>query len=191
MRLYAQGDHKAFEALYGRHKDSLYRYFCRQLNDVLVAQDLYQELWSRVIKSSQNYQASAKWITWAYRIAHNLIIDHLRVLKPVEQWDEEEHSGIESKAQSGLSEPDQSNEQWQMAEQLKRCIGQLPQAQQEVFLLNEEAGMTVKAMAEVINISSEAAKSRLRYAKTQLQTCLQRFWDSVSSADSTNKGGQK
>jgi len=59
---------------------------------------------------------------------------------------------------------------------LKHCIQKLPQAQQEVFLLNEETGMSLKAISEVVSISLEAAKSRLRYARSQLQNCLSDAW---------------
>jgi RNA polymerase sigma-70 factor (ECF subfamily) len=58
------------------------------------------------------------------------------------------------------------------AESLKQCIGQLPQAQKDSFLLKEEAGLTVKDIATILNISFEASKSRLRYAYVNLRQCL-------------------
>ncbi len=183
MVRYGQGDHQAFETLYARHKDSLYRYFCRQLSDMNLAQDLYQELWSRVIKSSVQYEAHAKWTTWAYRIAHNLVIDHIRVLKPSEQWNEEDHSKESNLRGNAFLSPDKESEHGEMAERLKVCISQLPQAQQEVFLLNEETGMTLKAIADVVSVSVEAAKSRLRYARSQLQDCLKLYRGSFSTTE--------
>ncbi len=56
MLAYAAGDAQAFERLYLKHKGGLYRYFVRQLSDMTLAEDLYQETWSRVIKAAQSYQ---------------------------------------------------------------------------------------------------------------------------------------
>jgi RNA polymerase sigma-70 factor (ECF subfamily) len=55
---------------------------------------------------------------------------------------------------------------------LKQCIGQLPQAQKDSFLLKEEAGLTVKDIVIILNTSFEASKSRLRYAYENLRQCL-------------------
>jgi RNA polymerase sigma-70 factor (ECF subfamily) len=189
MEQYRLGDIAAFEALYLRHKGSLFRYFTRQLADQVLAQDLYQELWGRIIKSAQDYQPTAKWTTWAYRIAHNLVIDHKRALKPVASLSELElndqsvmpafdgsNDGTEHLMSQTVRAPDNEHDTYRLSERLKLCIDRLPHAQREVFLLSEETGMTVKAIAEVVSVSAEAAKSRLRYAKSQLQTCLSDFW---------------
>jgi hypothetical protein len=55
---------------------------------------------------------------------------------------------------------------------LKQCIGQLPQAQKDSFLLKEEAGLTVKDIVIILNTSFEASKSRLRYAYENPRQCL-------------------
>jgi RNA polymerase sigma-70 factor (ECF subfamily) len=55
---------------------------------------------------------------------------------------------------------------------LKHCIGQLSQAQKDSFLLKEEAGLSVKDIASILNTSFEASKSRLRYAYENLRQCL-------------------
>ncbi|MFC3150261.1 sigma-70 family RNA polymerase sigma factor [Litoribrevibacter euphylliae] len=189
MLAYAQGDMAAFESLYQKHKGSLYRYFCRQLSDLTLAQDLYQELWGRIIRSAQSYKVTAKWTTWVYTMAHNLVIDHVRTLKPVESLDDVNDQSSKKPSvnqtepsSSAMHQPDHAEFNRQLSEQLKVCMGQLPQAQQDVFLLNEEAGMTLAAIADVVSISLEAAKSRLRYARKQLQECLSEYWQQVTTS---------
>jgi RNA polymerase sigma-70 factor (ECF subfamily) len=188
MLAYRNGDRLAFERLYQRHKGSLYRYFMRQVSDDALAQDLYQELWSRVIKSSDRYQVTAKWTTWVYTMAHNLVIDHVRAIRPVDNWsdlnDADKEASEVSKTPHG--QPEQNEMNRQLAEQLKVCLSRLPQAQQEVFLLTEESGLTLASIAEVVSISLEAAKSRLRYARTQLKRCLSDYWDTVVSGGKAN-----
>jgi len=175
MLAYAGGDMAAFETLYQKHKGSLYRYFIRQIPDRTLAEDLYQELWNRIIKASVSYKVTAKWTTWVYTMAHNLVIDHVRALKPVDSI--EDDGTLETQMDSiGDNDPEHYQANEQLAAQLKHCIQKLPQAQQEVFLLNEETGMSLKAISEVVSISLEAAKSRLRYARSQLQNCLSDAW---------------
>jgi len=175
MIAYKEGSISAFELLYARHKAPLYRYFLRQIHSVESAQDLYQECWARIIKSSGNYAVSAKWTTWAYRIAHNLCIDHFRGAKSHESYDEsepQEQNGSDSVVAQSGSTPEKAHQQSRLAEQLRYCIQRLPADQREVFLLNQDTDMNLKMLAEVVGATYESVKTKLRYAKAKLQACL-------------------
>lgn len=165
MLKYGEGDARAFDTLYGRHKGPMYRYVVRQVTDLELANDLYQDLWGRIIRSSAAYKKSAKWTTWAYRIAHNLVIDHYRTFKPVEP----EVEAISSETPPSL------HEQKELSQQLSHCMGKLPAVQREVFLLTQETDLNLSMISEVVSVSHEAVKSRLRYAKSSLKDCLARF----------------
>ena len=177
MQAYAQGDVASFEALYQKHKDALYRYVVRQVSNMDLAHDLYQECWSRIIKSADSYTQDAKWTTWAYRIAHNLIVDHYRSLKPIDS---------ELEIESNSYAPDRVYDQEQLSEQLNHCMSKLPAVQCEVFVLSQETDLTLKMIAHVVDASHEAVKTRLRYARSGLQTCLAKFglYASKSLSDS-------
>ena len=179
MLAYAKGDIASFEALYQRHKDALYRYVVRQVSDLNLAHDLYQECWSRVIKAANTYSADAKWTTWTYRIAHNLVVDHYRSFKSLD---------ADVEIASLTYSPDKLHEQDQLSRQLKHCMAKLPSVQREVFLLNQETDLTLKMISDVVDASYEAVKTRMRYARTALQSCLEKFGlnptNSSSSLDS-------
>ena len=64
MQRYALGDFAAFEQLYQRHKGGLYRYFLRQLGNHALAEDLFQDIWSKVISQAPKYKIKAKFSTW-------------------------------------------------------------------------------------------------------------------------------
>ncbi|QSX36213.1 sigma-70 family RNA polymerase sigma factor [Shewanella sedimentimangrovi] len=166
---YAGGDIRAFECLYLRHKGGLYRFFVRQLGDKQLAEDLYQETWGRVIKAAAGYRVSAKFTTWLYRIAHNLLIDHVRAVKPLEQLQE-----LELEPVCDANTPESAAQQQQQALALKLCIGRLPTVQKEAFLLSSEMGLTAQAISEIAGVSLEACKSRIRYAYQSLRQCLNR-----------------
>ena len=78
MLHYRDGDVRAFEALYERHKGPLFRYFLRQSVQHAVAEELFQEVWTNLIKSRHRYQVRAKFTTLLYRIAQNRLIDYRR-----------------------------------------------------------------------------------------------------------------
>ena len=171
MLAYAKGDIGSFEALYARHKDALYRYVLRQVSNQDLAHDLYQECWSRIIKASGSYTPDAKWTTWAYRIAHNLVVDHYRSFKPLDSEGEDKDMDTESH----LNAPDHLHEQHVLSTQLKHCMVRLPAVQLEVFILSQETDLSMKMIAEVVAASHEAVKTRLRYARSALQDCLAKF----------------
>ena len=181
MLAYAKGDVASFETLYLRHKDALYRYVVRQVSDLDLAHDLYQECWGRIIKAANAYSHDAKWTTWAYRIAHNLVVDHYRAFKPVD---------AEVDTESVKLSPDRLHEQGVLANQLKYCMGKLPSVQCEVFILSQETDLTMKMIAEVVEASHEAVKTRLRYARTALQDCLASFGLGPKKASNDSGAGE-
>ncbi|GIU08626.1 RNA polymerase subunit sigma-24 [Shewanella morhuae] len=177
MLCYAKGDSQAFEQLYLKHKGALYRYFVRQLGDQQLAEDLYQETWGRVIRAAANYEVSAKFTTWLYRIAHNLLIDHVRAVKPVDLIASD---GDEAELDTFVAgEQDKPDVQWQTAQKsllLKTCIALLPQVQKEAFILNIEMGFTAAIISDIAGVTLEATKSRIRYAYKSLKDCVSAKW---------------
>ncbi|NRD74855.1 sigma-70 family RNA polymerase sigma factor [Shewanella sp. VB17] len=184
MFRYAQGDVSAFESLYQKYKGGLYRYFVRQIGDLQLAEDLYQETWSRVIKAAVRYESSAKFTTWLYRIAHNLLVDHIRAVKPVDLFSDvfsEEHDA-DSFLSNNTESPDTQLIEDAKAKLLKHCIALLPSVQKEALLLNMEGGFTASGIAEVVGSTLEAAKSRIRYANQGLKACVMNKWQEVENA---------
>jgi RNA polymerase sigma-70 factor (ECF subfamily) len=178
MQRYASGDIRAFEVLYARHKGGLYRYFMRHIPDPNLAEDLYQEIWNKVIIQSKHYKPSAKFSTWLYTLAHNNLVDHVRHLSVVNKVLVRSYNveGTEEqetfKATQTDNDPEGEVTSIRVTESLKQCISQLPQAQKDSFLLKEEADLSVKDIACVLGTSFEASKSRLRYAYENLRQCL-------------------
>src|SRR5687767_15957836 len=78
MLAYRSGDARAFETLYRRHRGALFRFILRSLKQRAVAEELFQEAWMRVVEARGRYEAQARFTTWLYTIAHNLLVDHWR-----------------------------------------------------------------------------------------------------------------
>src|SRR6266853_3961262 len=69
MLRYGRGDARAFELLYLRQRLPLYRFLLRQVGNAATAEELFQDLWMRVVNSRRRYEASAKFTSWVYAIA--------------------------------------------------------------------------------------------------------------------------
>ena len=162
MLAYRGGDAGAFETLYARHRGALYRFVLRSLKDRGVAEELFQEAWMRVIEARARYAPTAKFKTWLYTIAHNLLVDHWR----------RKGLALVEMSEDMAAAPDDPARQAEARESLARllqAIEALPIAQREAFLLHEEAGLTAAEIAAATGTNEEAAKSRLRYALMKLR----------------------
>ena len=78
MLAYASGDVEAFNELYELHKGPLFRFLLRQGVSSTRADEMFQEIWLKVINARDNYQSSARFQTWLYTIARNHSIDEFR-----------------------------------------------------------------------------------------------------------------
>src|SRR5215212_6752979 len=78
MAAYRGGDARAFETLYARHRARLFRFVLRSIKARAVAEELFQEIWMRVIEARATYTPKARFTTWLFTIAHNRLVDHWR-----------------------------------------------------------------------------------------------------------------
>ncbi len=173
MLKYRAGDVAAFELLYRRHKAPLYRYLVRQTADRETGNDLFQEVWSRVIASRDRYEPRARFATFLYRIAHNAVVDHYRRRKRRH----EEHSDsmddlAETLHDADCAAPDRMVQRAEAAAALRSAIAALPPEQRDAFLLYEETGLGLDDIARITAVGAETVKSRLRYALTKLRRAL-------------------
>jgi len=173
MLRYARGDLGAFTRLYERHKGALFRYLLRQTRDHAVTEDLFQEVWSRVIASRERYQSLAKFSTFLFSIAHNCFIDHCRRAgtAPTARAESLDDAG-DALAESAHRGPERQAESAQVAARLSEALARLPDEQREVFVLYEETGLNLEEIGELTGVGMETAKSRLRYALAKLRQSL-------------------
>jgi RNA polymerase sigma-70 factor (ECF subfamily) len=168
MLAYRGGDVRAFDALYARHRSPLFRFVLRAVKQRAVAEELYQEIWSRVIEARHGYAATARFSTWLYTIAHRRLVDHWR-RHELAMVPEDEGAQV---ASGPASDPAHQAESREALARFARALERLPHAQREAFLLHEEAGLTALEIAAVTGSETEAVKSRLRYAVAKLKAAI-------------------
>lgn len=167
MLAYAQGDAAAFEELYAHFRAPLYRFFTRQCGNRAQAEELYQELWMRVIQHRASYRHEARFSTWLYRIAHNLLLDRQRKRDPQGACD-----ALDELEAAPDADPAQQYAAHESLSRFQRLLTSLPEEQRRVFLLKEEGGLSLEEIAQVTGAGFESVKSRLRYAVLKLRQAL-------------------
>ena len=163
-------DGRAFETLYARHRLRLYRFLLRQLREPALADDLFQDVWQRVIAARASWTPDAAFATWLFRIAHNRLADHWRALqyRPRAPVDGDERLAC-------IPDPDTPERTLSQSEQrrlLQLALDGLPGEQREVVLLRLEQELTLEQIGAITGVSRETVKSRLRYAMDKLRSGL-------------------
>ncbi len=78
MLAYARGDAAAFDVLYARHRNGVYRYLFRHCGNAGTADELFQDVWMNVIRVRAAYAPTARFAAWLYTFAHHRMVDHWR-----------------------------------------------------------------------------------------------------------------
>jgi RNA polymerase sigma-70 factor (ECF subfamily) len=165
MKAWAGGDPGAFEQLYARYRQPLYRYILRLSGDPVAANDLYQGCWEKVIKARKRYRPKAPFGAWLFRIARNHVFDHFRRSRPEDELKPEFMATDDPGPDQKLADADR-------AAALERALGQLPPEQRDVVLLKLEGGLDLQQIADISGTGRETAKSRLRYAIRKLRQAI-------------------
>ena len=173
MLAWQRGDHPAFDALYARYRQPLFSYLYRAVGNRAQAEDIYQEIWTTLIRQRANYSVTTSFRTYIFCIAHSRLHDFYRRRNKVWMHEAEFDSEVEDQtAACELARPEDHLEQEQQLERLRFCLQQLPPEQRSVMLLRLEAELTLQAIADHLQVAFETLKSRFRYAQKKLMLCL-------------------
>jgi RNA polymerase sigma-70 factor (ECF subfamily) len=168
---YRTGDAAAFEVLYERHRQGLYRFLLGLSGKTELAEEVYQETWLSLIRSTSQPQGRANFRTWLYQIARNRLIDHWRkqgVRNPLhDSYDEQTHALIDDTAG-----PEQLLTLSRDSVRLEAALQDLPADQREVFLLRVHGDLELPQIATLTETPLETVKSRFRYAQQKLRRLL-------------------
>jgi RNA polymerase sigma-70 factor (ECF subfamily) len=175
------GDEAAFEYLVQKYRRPMLSFMYRMAHNSAVAEDLAQEVFLRVYRSREKYEASAKFSTWLYRIASNLAVNHARDTR--HQRPENTVSLDEPDQESGLTMdlPDNSltaEEAIVRRERLaaiRRRVEALPERQKMALIMHKYQQMDYRQIAEVLKLSESAIKSLLFRAYETLRVQLKEF----------------
>ena len=167
---YGNGNLRAFEVLYARHKGGLFRFILRSVGSRETTEELFQDIWGKIIAGADRYEPKAKFTTFLYRIARNAIIDQYRKgagLSVVQD------TGTVEQAPAHQHQPDSEYANDQLGTQLEAAVSALPVEQRTAFLLQVQQGLKLDDIAAICGVGRETIKSRLRYASSKLRENLE------------------
>jgi RNA polymerase sigma-70 factor (ECF subfamily) len=175
------GDQSAFEYLVQKYRRPMVSFMYRMARNSAVAEDLAQEVFLRVYRSRETYEASAKFSTWLYRIATNLAVNHARDTR--HERPEVQVSLDEPDDDTGttLELPDASlNAEQQMVRRerllaIRRKVEGLPEPQRLAVIMHKYQQMDYRQIADVLKKSESATKSLLFRAYETLREQLKEF----------------
>lgn len=169
---YQAGDVSCFQILVDRYQNKVYSYIMMLVRDRQLADDLFQDTFLKIIRTIKGgaYKEEGKFIQFAMRIAHNLIIDYFRKEKRLPMVDPTKED-YDMLANARMKDP--SVEERIITEQiyddLRKMINRLPDEQREVLNLRFYSDMSYKEIADVTNVSINTALGRMRYALINLR----------------------
>jgi RNA polymerase sigma-70 factor (ECF subfamily) len=165
MLRYQRGDVSAFDQLFRRHRDPVYRYLVRGCSDREKAAEMFQDVWASVVRVRATWEPRAKFTTWLYRLAHNRLVDDYRLARLSTEPLEDD---VPVAAPAHL-EPEAATSGGERLKRVLDAVARLPFEQREAFLLKEEGGLSLEEIAQATGVGRETVKSRLRYALAKLR----------------------
>ncbi len=160
-RRVAAGDHEAFRILFERHKTIIYRFCMLMIDDVNLAQDVYQDVflgfYAACRKGTPMYNVRAYLLT---STRHSCLNIH-RYRDRIELVD----ALPETRCEFDPTTID-------LADHLRDALQQIPPEQREAFLLFEIEGLSYERIAQTLELSVGAVRNRIYRAKQELQKIL-------------------
>jgi len=175
------GDDAAFDYLVEKFRRPLVGFMYRMAHNQAVAEELAQEVFLRVYRSRQTYNADAKFSTWLYRIATNLAVNHARDTKQerpeasvsIDETDEE--SGLSIDVADATPNVEQNILRRERLAAIKRHVDALPERQKLAVIMHKYQEMDYRQIASVLKLSESATKSLLFRAYESLRERLKEF----------------
>lgn len=172
VRIYAEGNNKAFDTLLERYEEKIFSYIFFAVRNQDVADDIFQETFMKAVVTIQQgkYVENGKFQAWLTRIAHNLVIDYFRQLRN-ENSVSDDDVDYELFNDIRLAEvPVESKMvREQVLEDVKLLVEHLPQNQKEVVFMRYYQELSFKEIAEITGVSINTALGRMRYALLNLR----------------------
>jgi RNA polymerase sigma-70 factor (ECF subfamily) len=175
---YRKGSEKSLALLIERHQKDLFSFIFYKVMDEDLANDIFQDTFMKIIVTLKEgrYNEEGKFILWAKRIAHNLIIDHYRLKSKHQKVSESSFDNDEFSIFDLIAGSEENIEELlvsrQIQEDLTRMLIYLPENQQEVIKLRFFDGLSFKEIAEHTESSINTTLGRVRYALINLRKIM-------------------
>jgi RNA polymerase sigma-70 factor (ECF subfamily) len=169
IQLSIEGDAEAFEVLYRRHMDPIYRYFYFRVGDQNLAEDLTEDVFLRAWEALPYFNVGRRpLLHWMYTIAHNLLVDHFRKRQPQPLSDD-----MMARFQAPAETPEGVVSREQELDAILGAIRRLDEVERQVILLRFVEGLRHREIGKIIDKSTAASRVIQHRALKTLRAFLQ------------------
>ncbi|HEY3216439.1 MAG TPA: sigma-70 family RNA polymerase sigma factor [Candidatus Eisenbacteria bacterium] len=180
VRIAQAGDNRAFDELVHRYKEKVYRLAYKILRHEEDAAETLQDAFLSAYRGLKNFKAASTFSTWLYRVATNAALMKYRKRRDRHVSLEQSQSPYEDAEPLALpdwsAEPLEELLDAETREVMEEGIARLPEDLRTVFVLRDVEGLSNAEVAEVLDISVAAVKSRLHRARISLRDRLNRYF---------------
>lgn len=174
MQHISKGDKRAFDELYNRYSGQLMGYFYRMLwKDREKSEDFVHDLFAKIVRKPELFDPSRKFKTWVYSVANNMCKNEYKK----QEVRKNTSNGLDQNYHVKDHNTDVFGEvqDVQFKEAFEESLDQLDVKHSEVFKLRHIDGLSIKEIAEALDLSDGTVKSRLFYATKYLAQSLEDF----------------
>ena len=174
LAAYRKGDTEALGRLVEHYRRPLYAFILRMMEGHADAEEIFQEVWFRVVKNLGSYRED-RFLSWLFRIAHNLVIDRARRQRPTvdpHPMSDDGEDPIQAQLADRRVGPETETAGRELGSQIRKLVAALPAEQRQVFLLRMEADVPFKEIARIQRTSINTALARMHYAVQKLRVEL-------------------
>jgi RNA polymerase sigma-70 factor (ECF subfamily) len=174
------GDVRAFDQLITKYRERLYAIIYNLTSNREDTSDLAQEAFIKAFRSIKNFKGDSSFFTWLYRIAVNASLTHLKRTRmrrffSFDNLDEQVSKSELIEALTDQLQTDKPSLVKELQEKLNEALQRLSLKHRTVVVLFEIEGLSHQEIAQVMECSEGTVRSRLHYAKQQLQSYLQDY----------------
>ena len=174
------GSQTAFWEFVNTYKQRIFSTVYNIVNNPTDAADITQDVFIKASQSIHSFKGNSSLSTWLYRIAVNMALSFIRKNKSRQTLsiDELDESGVTPETLRlipSTSGSDRSTALKELQKKLNDALASLSNNHRTVFVLFEIEGLSHQQIAEVVGCSVGTVRSRLHYAKQQLQSMLKEY----------------
>lgn len=173
MKLLSKGNQRAFDEIYLRYSDVLFGYFMKMLSrDKEKCEDMVHDLFAKIIRKPDYFNVNRSFRTWVFSVACNMCKNEYKRMSVRKHVSNDFEPAKSLQAESDTLKKVQEST---FSESFYKALNALDEKHKNVFALRHFEGLSMKEIAETLEINEGTVKSRLFYATKTLAKELKEF----------------
>lgn len=170
MVAFRSGDHHAFQVLYDRYKNRLFRFILNTYEkDPVSAEDCLEDVFIKVIKGKNNFIESMRFSTWVYTICRNVCLNRIRSRSRGIRFELlEEDIPCRETATAGVVT-------LEMEEIIRNAVAGLSEDQRMIFIMRALDEMSYREISAILGLNAGNVRVVFNRAKKKLQAAIKPY----------------